>query len=93
METTPFTFVNTEQQLAILIDDLNKVSEIAIDLEHHNHRSYLGITCLMQISTRHSDYVLDTLALRPQLHKLLPVFSNPAIIKVLHGADMDVLWL
>ena len=26
--------------------------EFALDLEHHSHRSYRGITCLMQLSTR-----------------------------------------
>lgn len=47
----------------------------------------------MQISTRTADFIVDTLALRPSLHKLLPVFTNPKIVKVLHGSDMDVLWL
>lgn len=47
----------------------------------------------MQISTRTKDYVVDTLALRPWLHVLLPVFSDPKVLKVLHGADMDILWL
>jgi exosome complex exonuclease RRP6 len=47
----------------------------------------------MQISTRDADYIVDTLALRPVMHRLLGVFSNPKILKVLHGSDMDVLWL
>ena len=53
----------------------------------------MGITCLMQISTREQDYVVDTLLLRPKLNKLLPVFTDPKITKVLHGADMDIKWL
>jgi hypothetical protein len=24
---------------------------------------------------------------------LLPVFSDPAVVKVLHGADSDIVWL
>ncbi len=47
----------------------------------------------MQISTRDADFIVDTLALRPGMHKLLSVFTNPKILKVLHGSDMDVLWL
>lgn len=94
MDKTPFTFVETEAQLEAAAYKLSRASEVAIDLEHHNFRSYLGITCLMQISTRDEDFVVDTLKLRPVLSsKLLPVFSDPKIVKVLHGADMDVLWL
>jgi len=52
IEDTKFTFVNTEATLDYLVRHLQDVSEIAIDLEHHSFRSYLGITCLMQISSR-----------------------------------------
>jgi len=47
----------------------------------------------MQISTRTQDFLVDTLALRPHLHLLNSSFANPAIVKVLHGADSDVVWL
>ena len=93
MDDTKFTFVNTEATLKYLITHLEGVTEVAIDLEHHNYRTYLGITCLMQISTREEDFIVDTLVLRPILHKLQPCFTNPNILKVLHGADMDILWL
>jgi exosome complex exonuclease RRP6 len=73
-----------------LAKDLEKETEIAVDLEHHSYRSYLGITCLMQLSTRTQDYIIDTLALRPKMHILLPSFTDPKILKVLHGSDMDI---
>lgn len=47
----------------------------------------------MQISTRQKDYIIDTLALREELHVLNEVFTDPKIVKVLHGADSDVEWL
>lgn len=48
----------------------------------------------MQVSTRTKDYVVDTLALRPYLSEhLLSVCTDPKVLKVLHGADMDILWL
>ena len=46
------------------------VQELAIDLEHHNIRSYQGFTCLMQMSTRSKDYIIDTLQLRHKLQDL-----------------------
>ena len=42
----------------------------------------MGLTCLMQISTRERDYIVDTLQLRGQLQPLNEVFANPNIVKV-----------
>lgn len=57
-------------------------------------RSFLGFTCLIQISTRAKDYVVDTLALRNHLGAALAApFANEQILKVLHGADRDIEWL
>jgi len=47
----------------------------------------------MQLSTRTKDFIIDTLALRPSMNILLPIFTDPSITKVLHGADMDIMWL
>ena len=45
-------------------------------------RSYYGFVCLMQISTREEDWIVDTLALREELEELNEVFTDPSIIKV-----------
>lgn len=42
----------------------------------------MGITCLMQISTKDTDYLVDTLALRDKLHILNEVFTKPSVLKV-----------
>jgi hypothetical protein len=34
-----------------------------VDLEHNQYRSFHGLTCLMQISTRKKDILVDTLKL------------------------------
>eukprot|EP00826_Nyctotherus_ovalis_P011872 TRINITY_DN13094_c0_g2_i4.p1 TRINITY_DN13094_c0_g2~~TRINITY_DN13094_c0_g2_i4.p1 ORF type:complete len:519 (+),score=119.86 TRINITY_DN13094_c0_g2_i4:629-2185(+) len=93
LEDTPFQFIDKTEQLEELAKELNKATEFAVDLEHHAHRSFLGITCLMQISTRTNDYVVDVIALRKQMHVLQEPFANPGIVKVFHGADWDVKWL
>jgi exosome complex exonuclease RRP6 len=57
-------------------------------------RSYQGFTCLLQLSTRDADWVVDTLALRGQLGPALaPLMTNPDVEKVLHGSDNDIQWL
>lgn len=93
LEATPLAHVDTEPQLRDMLKELSTAKEIAIDLEHHSYRTFQGITCLMQISTRSKDYIIDTLALREELHVLNEVFTDPRVLKVFHGADSDVEWL
>ena len=93
----PFQWVQTASELAALQAHLaeDRVQEIAVDLEHHNKHSYQGIVCLMQISTRYGDWIVDTLAdeVRENAERLNEVFTDPRKVLVLHGADHDVLWL
>ncbi|KAJ7265982.1 hypothetical protein B0H12DRAFT_179215 [Mycena haematopus] len=95
LESTSATWVATPDALDSMLDELRRAPEIAIDLEHNNYRSYAGIVCLMQISTRTQDWIVDTLALRAELATgaLNEVFTDPKIIKVLHGAESDIIWL
>ncbi|CAR27047.1 ZYRO0C07678p [Zygosaccharomyces rouxii] len=86
-------WVDNKESLDSMLQDLKKSTEIAVDLEHHDYRSYYGIVCLMQVSTRQTDYLVDTLALRDDLVVLNEVFANPLIVKVFHGAFMDIIWL
>lgn len=83
-----------EEESYIRGDPYNKVPVLAVDLEHHSTNSYRGVTCLMQLTFGNQDYIVDTLAV-PKCHlsKLNQVFSNPAILKILHGSHYDVLWL
>lgn len=53
----------------------------------------MGFTCLLQISTRSTDYIIDTLKLRHVLFKLNNVFTDSKIVKVFHGSESDILWL
>jgi exosome complex exonuclease RRP6 len=91
---SPLVFVDSESALESLAADLDAASEFAVDLEHHNYRSFQGFTCLMQVSTRSRDYVVDAISLRHLLRDALAGhFADPKKLKVFHGADMDVQWL
>lgn len=83
VESTSATFIDTEEGVLEMLEELKTAKEIAIDLEHHDARTYVGLTSLMQISTRHKDWIVDTL--KPWRHKLQvlnEVFADPTIIKV-----------
>ena len=88
-------FIDDEKEFDDFIQYIikNNYTEIAIDLEHHSIESYLGITCLIQISTRDQDFIIDPIKLRSKINKLNIIFTNPNILKVFHGADYDILWL
>lgn len=94
IDTTSATWVDTYEGVLGMLEELKGAKEIAIDLEHHDYRSYHGLLSLMQISTRDKDWIVDTL--RPWRHKLEvlnEVFTDPKILKVFHGAFMDIIWL
>jgi hypothetical protein len=96
LDHTPFLFVENEEQMREMAEhlELDSSREIAVDLEHHNFRSYQGFTCLMQISTRDRDFVVDTIKLRSLVGKYLSgIFADCSKVKVLHGSDYDVEWL
>lgn len=68
-----------------MLRDLKKASEIAVDLEHHDAHTYVGLVSLLQISTRDKDWIVDTLVpWREELQVLNEVFTDPRIIKVRH---------
>ncbi|KAL4913738.1 ribonuclease H-like domain-containing protein [Aspergillus aurantiobrunneus] len=93
-ESTSATFVDTLDGVKEMLVELKSASEIAIDLEHHDVHSYHGLVSLMQISTRDKDWVVDTLKpWREELQVLNEVFADPNIIKLFHGASMDIIWL
>ncbi|KAG5838759.1 hypothetical protein ANANG_G00226990 [Anguilla anguilla] len=93
LSETKCLFVDTLEDLVGLNEKLAQSSEFAVDLEHHSYRSFLGITCLMQISTREEDFIIDCLELRSELYILNETFTDPSIVKVFHGADSDIEWL
>ena len=64
---------------------LAKCKAVAIDLEHHQRFSFGGITCLIQISTQHDNYIIDPLAATLDLSPLQPALASPFIVKVIHG--------
>lgn len=76
-----------------MLEHLRSAPEIAVDLEHHDYRTYSGFVCLMQLSTREGDWIVDTLELREELEALNEVFTDSGIVKVFHGAESDIVWL
>ena len=88
----PPRLVQTEKELQQVVGDLATQSHIAVDTESNSLFAYQEQVCLIQFSTPQTDYLVDPLSL-PDLSILEPLFQNPDIEKVLHGAEYDVLCL
>lgn len=78
-----------------LIGELEGVRRLAVDTEANSLHAYQGQVCLIQLSTDKLDALVDPLVLdRPgQLDFLGQIFEDPAVEKVLHAAEYDVMIL
>lgn len=65
---------------------------MAVDLEHHNFRSFLGITCLIQISTRDRDFIIDPIKIRSHIWILNEVLLS-IIDYIILFAFIDFIFL
>lgn len=95
IEDSSPVWVRDEEALCEMIAEIRSTcgGEIAVDVEHHDFRSYRGFVCLVQISTRSKDWLVDPFDMFEKMHLLNEIFSDSSILKVLHGADRDVMWL
>ena len=82
-EDTTATFVDTYDGVLEMLEELKNATELAIDLEHHDTHTYIGLVSLLQISNRDRDWIVDTLKpWRTKLSVLNEVFADPNIVKV-----------
>uniref|UniRef100_A0AC34QGP7 HRDC domain-containing protein n=3 Tax=Panagrolaimus sp. JU765 TaxID=591449 RepID=A0AC34QGP7_9BILA len=89
LDDVDFQMIDSKEGLVGLIEKLNAVQMFA----HHNYRTFLGLTSLIQISTEDTDYVIDPFPIWGEMGLLNEPFTNPDILKIFHGAEEDVLWL
>jgi len=84
LSNSALVWVRTNAALAQLGAVLQRCRLFGVDLEHHHMYSYAGTTCLVQVSTDRTDYLIDTM-LDLDLSPLQPALANPYIVKVIHG--------
>jgi ribonuclease D len=88
METVaPPELVADPEALARLVEALRPEPVVALDTESNSFHVYRERVCLLQVSTRTQDFVVDPLAV--DVRRLGEVFCDGRET-VLHGADYDV---
>src|SRR5258708_34830640 len=80
----------TVPALRELVRRLHNEPLIAVDTESNSLYAYRENVCLIQISTRTQDWLIDPLAVT-DLSPLGPLFADPDIEKVFHAAEYDIM--
>jgi ribonuclease D len=94
-ETTPL--IADADAFRAVAARLGDCHELAIDTESNSLHSYQERVCLIQITARYPDgarehAIIDPLAIA-DLSALAAPLADPRIVKILHGANYDVLCL
>ncbi len=88
----PPLLVADARSLSRLVDELAGHPVIAVDTESNSLHAYRERVCLIQFSTRDTDYIVDPIKLA-DLSPLGSLFANPAQQKIFHAAEYDIICL
>jgi ribonuclease D len=84
-----FDIITSADALAEFTAEAQKAATVAVDLEADSMYHYQEKVCLIQMAANGHTVVIDPLQIA-DLSTLRPVFADPSIRKVFHGADYDV---
>jgi len=88
----PATYIDHPRKLATMVDSLRREPLLAFDTESNSLHAYTERVCLIQISSRSADYIVDPLAL-PDLTLLGDLLADPRIETVFHASEYDLMCL
>lgn len=86
------TYIDTDEALRSLADELSEVELIGVDTESNSLYAYHERVCLVQVSTREKDYIIDPLTI-DDMSPLGELLENPEIEKIFHAAEYDQMCL
>ncbi|MEZ0396438.1 MAG: HRDC domain-containing protein [Anaerolineales bacterium] len=88
----PPAWIAAPHALTRLAEELSRQPRLAVDTESNSLHAYREQVCLLQFSTPQADYLVDPLALK-DLSPLAALFADPAIEKVFHAVEYDLIGL
>jgi ribonuclease D len=88
----PFIYVDRQPVFDRMLEDLLRQPLVAVDIESNGLHVYREHVCLIQLSTREHDYIVDPLR-KLNLDGLARVFLDRAIEKIFHASEYDLISL
>jgi ribonuclease D len=92
MDSRPWQWIDTVEGAEALARDIEKERIIGLDTESDSFHHYQEQVCLVQVSTKTRDYLVDPIAAK-NLSAMTSVLADPKREVVLHGADYDIVCL
>jgi ribonuclease D len=84
--------VEDDEALVALAERLRSATVIGVDTESDSMYHYKEKVCLVQITDAHGDIIVDPLTI-DDMSPLEPIFADPSVVKIFHGADYDIVSL
>ena len=84
-----FQFIDTLAGLKHFMKSVEKMTDIAVDLEADSMYHFQEKVCLIQVATINDSFVIDPIRIK-DMSPLKPLFASRKIKKIFHGADYDV---
>ena len=84
-----YMIIDNFNALTSLVSAIENEKTIGVDLEADSMYHFKEKVCLIQMATPGINVVIDPLKVK-DLSPLKPIFKNPGICKIFHGADYDV---
>ena len=82
--------IATQAELNRFVERIAATKHLAVDSESNSYFAYRPRVCLIQISSKHGDFILDPLALK-DLSLVGDIFADPAVEKIFHAAENDLI--
>lgn len=92
LKLPPAICIESDEALVNLVKQLKQEPLIAVDTESNNLYAYHGQVCLIQLSTRKQDYIIDPLAIA-DMQPFGQLLADEAIEKIFHAAEYDLISL
>jgi ribonuclease D len=89
---TPLIIIEDNAALVAVAERLTGTPVIGVDTEADSFHAFKEKVCLVQLSDLENDYIVDPLKVS-DMSPLAPIMADPNTVKVLHGADYDIVSL
>ncbi len=84
-----YKFIESDEELKSVCDDLLKEKIISVDLEADSMHCFKEKICLIQMASARQAFLIDPFEIK-KIAPFINLLENKGVIKVFHGADFDI---